>query len=145
MITFYFRQSHLFSEEVPFVDFSLGNAQLHCWRLFCFSRSHPVMVETVNLDEIDHHLRLVQVMTIPKASIPAGRGNRTLSRLDVAPDLVEIRGDAAQGCQTHQPGTPFNGHRRAICSQMDNAASRLPPVVSCRVSNGEGRTTPFAT
>jgi len=59
------------------------------------SRSHPVVVETVNLDNFDHHPRLVEVTTIPKASISAGHGNWALNRLDISPDLVEIRIDTA--------------------------------------------------
>ena len=80
------------------------------------------MVETVNLDDFGHHLGLVEVVPIPETPVSTRRSYWSLSGLDIAPDLVEIRVDAAERRQSHQPGTPLDGHRRAICSQIDNPA-----------------------
>jgi hypothetical protein len=90
------------------------------WGALRFPRAHPVVVEAVDLNDLHYYLRLVEVMATPEASIPAGLGNWTLGRLNVAPNLVEIRVDATEGCQTHQPSAPVNRHHSSICSQMDD-------------------------
>jgi len=105
-----------FTKEIGYVDPALGQPDFHCRRLFRFSRAHPVMVEPINLDDLHHHLRLVEVIAIPEASIPAGCGNWTFSSLDVAPALVEVGIYTPEHGEAHQSGSSLYRHRRTICS-----------------------------
>lgn len=82
------------------------------------------MHETVDLDDLYHRPRVVEIMSIPGPTVPAGRMSGPCGEAEIRAHLVEVGIDASERCKAHQSRTPICRHFRPVRQDTD-AAVRL--------------------
>lgn len=64
-------------KKIAFTDFALGEPHRHRGRSCHLSRARPVVREAIGFDDFRKHFRLIGMMAISGATVPAWRGNRS--------------------------------------------------------------------
>jgi hypothetical protein len=81
--------------------------------------AYPIVGEAVRPDDLSHRFGVVEIVTIPGASVVAWGVARSRGEADVAAHLVEILIHAPSRCETHQSRTAVRCHPRSISQNAD--------------------------